>query len=56
MAGSSFAADAKFKEVSLSAVIIRADGSVENLGVISYWHKNPLRRLAWRVYRFVMGK
>jgi hypothetical protein len=33
----------------VSAVIIRADGTRENLGVISYWHKNPLRRLWWRI-------
>jgi hypothetical protein len=36
----------------LSAVVTRADGTVENLGVISYWHKNPIKRLTWRVYRF----
>lgn len=33
----------------VSAVITRADGTVEDLGVISYWHKNPLRRLWWRI-------
>jgi hypothetical protein len=42
------------KEASISAVITRADGSVEHLGVISYWHKNPLRRLLWRA-RKLMG-
>jgi hypothetical protein len=42
------------KEASISAVITRADGSVERLGVISYWHKNPLRRLLWRA-RKLMG-
>lgn len=36
------------KEATVSAVITRADGSTEDLGVISYWHKNPFRRLAWR--------
>jgi len=35
-------------EQSISAVVTRADGSVEDLGVIAYWHRNPLRRLAWR--------
>lgn len=39
------------KEATIEAVIIRADGTVEQLGVISYWHKNPLKRLAWRMKR-----
>jgi hypothetical protein len=43
------------REASISAVIIRADGTREELGVISYWHKNPLRRLAWRVRRWLKG-
>lgn len=37
------------KSVEWSAVVIRADGTVEDLGVIAYHHKNPLRRLAWRL-------
>jgi len=37
------------KSVSIEAKIIRADGAVEDLGVISYWHANPLKRLAWRI-------
>jgi len=37
------------KEASISAVVTRADGTVEQLGIISYWHRNPLRRVAWRV-------
>lgn len=41
------------KEATIEAVIIRADGTVEPLGVISYWHKNPLKRLAWRVKRAI---
>lgn len=38
---------AKAREVSVTAVVIRADGTREDLGQIAYWHKNPLRRLAW---------
>lgn len=34
------------KQISLEAVITRADGTVENLGQIAFWHKNPLIR-AW---------
>ena len=32
------------REASVEAVITRADGRVEKLGTIAYWHKNPLRR------------
>lgn len=34
-----------FKEITIEAVVIRADGTKEDLGVISYWHKNRLKRL-----------
>ena len=36
------------REASIEAVVIRADGTRENLGVVSRWHKNPLVRLKWR--------
>lgn len=39
----------KAREASIHAVVTRADGTVEDLGVVSYWHRNPLRRWAWRV-------
>lgn len=38
-----------FREATISAVITRADGTIEDLGVVARWHKNPLVRLAWRV-------
>lgn len=31
-------------EQTIRATVIRADGSREELGVISYWHRNPLIR------------
>lgn len=36
------------REVSIEAVVIRADGTKQNLGTIAYWHRNPLMRLLWR--------
>ena len=36
------------KQISVEASVIRADGSVEPLGVVAYWHQNPLKRLAFR--------
>ena len=39
-------------KVQIKAVIRRANGTIEDLGVISYWHKNPFMRLAYRIGRF----
>ena len=33
-------ANSNAKELHLSATVIRADGTVVELGVIDYWHKN----------------
>lgn len=41
------------REASISAVVIRADGRREDLGVVSYWSKNPFKRLAWNLGRFL---
>lgn len=47
--------ETKPTQATVSAVITRADGSVEDLGVISYWHRSFFRRLLWRVKRFIGG-
>lgn len=45
------------KESEIRIVVTRADGRIEDYGRVSYWHKNPLRRLAgniairWRRWR-----
>jgi hypothetical protein len=33
------------KSVTWEAKVIRRDGTVEDLGVISEWHRNPIKRL-----------
>ncbi len=38
------------KSSSIRAVVTRADGSVEDLGIISFWHKNPLKRWAGNLF------
>lgn len=43
------------QEATLTIVVTRADGTQEHLGVVGYWHKNPLKRLAWRLSRFLKG-
>jgi hypothetical protein len=53
MSGQNISAKAGVRSVSFEAVIQRADGTVEDLGQIAYWDKNPLRRLAWRVSRLL---
>jgi hypothetical protein len=36
------------------ATVIRADGRVEELGSIAYWHRNPFKR--WWVRHFKVWK
>ena len=38
-----------YKSINVSAVVYRANGVVEDLGIIAYYHKNPMRRWLWRV-------
>jgi hypothetical protein len=42
-------ATSESKSVTVEAVVIRADGTREDLGVIARWHRNPFRRLLWRL-------
>lgn len=37
------------REQTTRAVITRADGTVEDLGVIAHYHRNPLLRFAYRL-------
>ena len=41
------------KSITVSAVITRADGTIQNLGAVGYYHKNPLRMAWWKIKRFV---
>lgn len=49
---SNIQAEAQAKETTIEMVVTRADGTIENLGVVSYWHRNPLKRLLWRIRRY----
>ena len=42
-----FQVNNEVKSATIQATIVRADGSVEPLGTIGFYHKNPLRRMAW---------
>lgn len=43
----------KAREASIEVVITRADGRVERPGVVSYYNRNPLKRWAWRLKRWL---
>ena len=38
---------------SVHAVITRADGTVENLGLVSYYSRNPFRRWVYALGKLV---
>lgn len=41
------------KSASIEAVKIGVDGRRTDLGLISYYHRNPLRRFLWALRRLV---
>lgn len=43
----SIEARADVKEASIEVTVIRANGDREDLGVVSYYHQNPLKRAMW---------
>lgn len=45
-----------FRSAEVSLKVIRANGDVEDLGVVAYWHRNPLLRLRWRISQWLRGK
>jgi hypothetical protein len=47
--------NAHVSEASIEATIIRADGRIEHLGIIAFHSRNPLKRLAWRIGRWLRG-
>ncbi len=46
-------APAGAREASIEVTIIRANGSIERLGAVSYWHRSPFKRIAWHVRRWL---
>jgi len=46
-------AQSNVKSLQISAKIIRADGTVENLGTIQYWSQNSFKRLLWRIKKWL---
>jgi hypothetical protein len=50
-----FSSKGPVKSATLEAVIIRADGTREDLGVIARYERNPLRRAYFVVRNFFGG-
>jgi len=44
------------KEIKLIATITRADGTVEELGVIDYYHQNPIKKIIWSFKQLLKRK
>jgi hypothetical protein len=42
-------AKSKIAGASIEATVIRADGTREELGVVSYWHRRWWRRAWWKL-------
>ena len=45
--------ESQVKQLELSAIITRADGTIENLGTIQYWHKSLFKRILWRIKKWL---
>jgi hypothetical protein len=43
----------KAQRVEFSAIVTRADGTVEDYGVIGYYHSNPILRTLWDIKNFL---
>ena len=48
-----FLVNTKVREASISAVITRANGTVENLGVIAYHSQNPFKVMWFKLKKGV---
>lgn len=54
--GGSILTQAKARSSSISVVVTRANGTVEDFGVVSYWHRNPLKRWAKNFTIWIKGR
>jgi hypothetical protein len=48
-----FSNKSKIKESSMSAKVIRADGTVEDLGVVAYYNSNIIKMLFWKIKKLI---
>jgi hypothetical protein len=48
--------NSKVKSVTVEAVVVRKDGTCEDLGAVAYWSANPLKNLAWKLKNWMRGQ
>lgn len=51
-----FRSDLRPKQASIEAQIIRADGTVEELGTVDYYHRSLFMRLWFRLWKRLGGR
>ena len=49
MRNTSMQANLKPMSIQLEAIVTRADGTVEDLGCVSYYHQNRWKQLFWDI-------
>jgi hypothetical protein len=52
--GIGMGAQSNIKQGQIEAVIIRADGTRENLGVVSYYNKSWFKMFLWNLKQFLI--
>jgi hypothetical protein len=45
----------KAHRIEFSAIVTRADGSIEDCGIIGYYHSNPVLRIMWTIKQNIKG-
>jgi hypothetical protein len=45
-------AGTSLQDATISIRVIRADGTIEDYGVVSFYHRNPVLRFAWKHLKF----
>ena len=50
--GGGFLTDVHAESSEIRIVVTRANGDVEDLGRVAYWHRNPLKRWLWSMKHF----
>lgn len=48
-------APARAEQATIHAVVTRADGTVEDLGIVSYYHRRWYRRWLWNIKQALKG-
>lgn len=50
-----FTAKSELNEMIITATITRADGTIENAGIVSYHHKSWLKTFLWKIKKMLRG-